>query len=69
MDVFKNPLGVDEDTAIEETGLHAYGLHRRLLEKFVECQFTHHLIVRLPGSDVIRYLVERLTIFIMFWRS
>jgi hypothetical protein len=43
VDVFKNPLGVDE------TGLHAYGLHRRFLEKFVEDHFTHYLIVRLPG--------------------
>jgi dTDP-4-dehydrorhamnose reductase len=49
VDVFKNPLGVDEDTSIDEAGLHAYGLHRRLLEKFVESHFTNHLIVRLPG--------------------
>lgn len=49
VDVFKNPLGVDEDTPIEEAGLHAYGLNRRLLEKFVESHFSHHLIVRLPG--------------------
>ncbi|MFZ2405143.1 MAG: hypothetical protein WAW41_08405 [Methylobacter sp.] len=49
VDVFKNPIGVDEDTPIDETGLHAYGLHRRLLEKFVESHFPRHLIVRLPG--------------------
>lgn len=49
VDVFKNPLGVDEGTSIEESGLHAYGMHRRLLEKFVESHFPHHLIVRLPG--------------------
>lgn len=49
VDVFKNPLGVDEGTAVDETGLHAYGLHRRLLEQFVESHFPHHLIVRLPG--------------------
>ena len=35
VDVFKSPIGVDEDTLVDETGLHAYGLHRRLLEKFV----------------------------------
>jgi hypothetical protein len=29
--------------------LHAYGLNRRLLEKFVEAHFPEHLIVRLPG--------------------
>lgn len=49
VDVFKSPLGVDEDTAVDEVGLHAYGLHRRLLEKFVAQQFPRHLIVRLPG--------------------
>lgn len=49
VDVFKNPIGVDEDTPIGEEGLHAYGLHRRLLEKFVESHFPNRLIVRLPG--------------------
>lgn len=49
VDVFKNPIGVDEGTAVDETGLHAYGLHRRLLEKFIESHFPNHLIVRLPG--------------------
>jgi dTDP-4-dehydrorhamnose reductase len=49
VDVFKSPIGVDEDTPIDEAGLHAYGLHRRLLEKFVEGHFPNHLIVRLPG--------------------
>jgi len=49
VDVFKNPVGVDEDTCVEEEGLHAYGLHRRLLEKFVQDHFSDHLIVRLPG--------------------
>ena len=49
VDVFKKPIGVNEDTPIDESGLHAYGLHRRMLEKFVEDHFTNHLIVRLPG--------------------
>lgn len=49
VDVFKSPLGVDEGTPIEEAGLHAYGLNRRLLEKFVESHFPNYLIVRLPG--------------------
>ncbi|MGY2171688.1 pyridine nucleotide transhydrogenase [Pseudomonas gingeri] len=49
VDVFKSPLDVDEFDKIDEVGLHAYGLHRRLLEKFVEHQFSNHLIVRLPG--------------------
>jgi nucleoside-diphosphate-sugar epimerase len=49
VDVFKNPLGVDEGTTVDESGLHAYGLHRRLLERFIEGHFPNHLIVRLPG--------------------
>jgi hypothetical protein len=49
VDVFKSPIAVDEETSVDETGLHAYGLHRRLLEKFVESHFPRHLIVRLPG--------------------
>lgn len=49
VDVFKSPIGVDEDTPVDEEGLHAYGLHRRMLEKFVEGHFPNHLIVRLPG--------------------
>lgn len=49
VDVFNTPSGVDERTKVDETGLNAYGLHRRLLEKFVESHFPQHLIVRLPG--------------------
>lgn len=49
VDVFKNPVGIDEMTSIEEDGLHPYGLHRRQLEKFVQQHFANHLIVRLPG--------------------
>ena len=49
VDVFKEPIGVDESTNVDESGLHPYGLHRRLLEKFVEQNFSNHLIVRLPG--------------------
>ncbi len=49
VDVFKVPVGVDEDSQIDEADLQPYGLHRRLLEKFVEKHFPNHLIVRLPG--------------------
>ncbi|HXA47706.1 MAG TPA: pyridine nucleotide transhydrogenase [Burkholderiaceae bacterium] len=49
VDVFKNPIGVDENTPVDKAGLHAYGLHRRLLEEFVETHFERYLIVRLPG--------------------
>lgn len=49
VDVFKDSTGVTEDTPVDEEGLHPYGLHRRLLERFVEERFPEHLIVRLPG--------------------
>ncbi len=49
VDVFNNPTGVNENSLIDEIGLHPYGLHRRHLEKFVEAHFPDHLIVRLPG--------------------
>jgi dTDP-4-dehydrorhamnose reductase len=49
VDVFKDSMGVDEETLVDESGLHPYGLHRRLLEQFVESHFPNHLIVRLPG--------------------
>lgn len=49
VDVFKEPLGVDEDSPFDEHGLHAYGLNRRRLEQFVAERFPRHLIVRLPG--------------------
>jgi len=49
VDVFKLPVDVDEATAVDEDGLHAYGTHRRILEKFVESHFDNYLIVRLPG--------------------
>ncbi|MDR0188765.1 NAD(P)-dependent oxidoreductase [Pseudomonas yamanorum] len=48
-DVFKDAVGVNEDSPVDEHDLHAYGLHRRLLEKFVEENFPDNLIVRLPG--------------------
>ncbi|WP_313623699.1 pyridine nucleotide transhydrogenase [Achromobacter sp.] len=49
VDVFKDPMAVNEESPVDESGLHAYGRHRRLLEKFVEAHFPSHLIVRLPG--------------------
>lgn len=49
VDVFKQPVAVNEKTVIDETDLHAYGLHRWRLEQFVMSHFSEHLIVRLPG--------------------
>ncbi len=49
VDVFANPICVNENTPIVENDLHPYGLHRRRLEKFVEENFSDHLIIRLPG--------------------
>jgi len=49
VDVFKHPIAIDEETIVDESGLHAYGLHRRLLEQFVVQNFEQCLIVRLPG--------------------
>ncbi len=49
VDVFKDPVGVDEASTVDQAGLHPYGLNRRILEEFVVDHFAHHLIVRLPG--------------------
>jgi hypothetical protein len=49
VDVFKEPINVDESSPVDESGIHAYGFHRRLLEKFIQKNFLNHLIVRLPG--------------------
>lgn len=49
VDVFRDPRAVDEDSAVEEEGLHPYGLHRRRLEQFVQQRFADHLVLRLPG--------------------
>lgn len=49
VDVFASPSDVFETTPVDESALHAYGVHRRLLEQFVAATFTNHLILRLPG--------------------
>jgi nucleoside-diphosphate-sugar epimerase len=48
VDVYPRPIGVYEDTPIDETQSSPYGYHRRILEKFVAGRFRA-LIVRLPG--------------------
>lgn len=49
IDVYRCPVGVDEETPISSAGLHAYGTHRRMVESFVAERFPLHHIVRLPG--------------------
>lgn len=49
VDVFSQPIGVDEDSSVAQAGLHPYGAHRLQLEQFVQRNFARHLIVRLPG--------------------
>ncbi len=49
IDVFQNPSGAYEDTAINDDGLQAYGRHRYLLECWARQNSPNALIVRLPG--------------------
>jgi nucleoside-diphosphate-sugar epimerase len=48
VDVFINPVEVDEDSPTPMTGLHAYGRNRRRLEQIAASRFDA-TIVRLPG--------------------
>ena len=48
VDVFREPMDVDEDSPTPLEGLHAYGRNRRRLEEIVASRFDA-LIVRLPG--------------------
>ena len=49
IDVYPSPRGVDEDSPIETTGHHAYGLHRLRAEEQVAGMFPQVLVLRLPG--------------------
>lgn len=49
VDVYPSPADVDEDTAIDASTTHAYGRHRRALERHVRERFPHASIVRLPA--------------------
>lgn len=49
VDVYKNPVAVDENTIIDTEGLAAYGLNRYRLEQMVREQYEDALIIRLPG--------------------
>ena len=49
IDVYKEPVNVDEDTDIDASAMQAYGLNRYYLEQWVMDNIKNHLIVRLPG--------------------
>ena len=49
IDVFKNPVGPDEDSSVETDDLQPYGANRYLLEQWVRDFRPDALIVRLPG--------------------
>jgi len=49
VDVFKSSVGTDEDSSADDATNGPYGLNRRELERFVQSNFSDHLIVRLPG--------------------
>lgn len=49
VDVYPTPTAVDEDFEIDELKQEPYGKNRFYLERWVEQNFTDHLIVRLPG--------------------
>ena len=48
-DVYKTTVNVNEDSLINLSDHHAYGVNRRILELFVQEKFEDYLIVRLPG--------------------
>ena len=49
IDVYKNPISVNEDTKIETENLQPYGYNRYLLEKWIPENVENHLIIHLPG--------------------
>jgi nucleoside-diphosphate-sugar epimerase len=48
VDVYPNPVGVDEHSVIDRSHCHPYGRHRLELEEWVAGRFNA-LVVRLPG--------------------
>jgi nucleoside-diphosphate-sugar epimerase len=49
VDVYSDPVGVDEHSVIEARSLDPYGAHRYRLERHVRATHPTALIVRLPG--------------------
>ena len=49
IDVYKNPIDVDEDSEIDTENLQPYGYNRYYLEKWVMENCNNYHIIRLPG--------------------
>ncbi len=49
VDVYPNPIGVDENSSIDREKLQPYGKNRLFLEDWVASNYSDYLIVRLPG--------------------
>lgn len=49
VDVYQNPVNVDEDTEVDTDGLLPYGANRYKLEQMVRETWEDALIIRLPG--------------------
>lgn len=49
IDVFKEPVNVDENSIIDLNGLQPYGYNRYLLESWVRENYSDALIIRLPA--------------------
>lgn len=49
VDVYKNTIGVDENTPIDTEDLHSYGKNRYCLEQWVMENVEDYHIIRLPG--------------------
>ena len=49
VDVYPQPVAVDEDAPIDPAAQQPYGQHRLMLEQFAADHFLRTLVVRLPG--------------------
>lgn len=49
IDIYPNPVNVNEDSKINQENLQPYGKNRYYLEEWVKNNFQDYLIVRLPG--------------------
>jgi nucleoside-diphosphate-sugar epimerase len=49
VDVYPNPVGVDEGASIDGAAQQPYGRHRLMLEQMAASHFDRVLVVRLPG--------------------